>query len=96
MYLGFSGEVLTLSRQLNVVDAGTVIVSHYLARKATGNVAFVSIVLYKFIFSISTGMMWGMNHAILLMFTSPARAASALKIASTSVFLTSVSVCFNP
>ena len=54
---GFSGDVLTLNQQLKVVDCGTVIVSHCLARKATGNVAVDSIVLYKFILSIPTGIM---------------------------------------
>ena len=48
------------------------------------------------IFSASAGITWGMNYEILSRLTLPASAAAPLKIASSSVFLTRVRLCFKP
>ena len=94
--LVFSGAVFTLSRRVKLVDSETDNLSHCLVLYATGSLAFDLIVLQLENFSASARITQGMNHEILSRLTCQVSAAADLKIASSSVFLTRVRLCFNP
>ena len=84
-----------LSRHVKLVDSGTDNISHCLVQYATGSLTFHSIVLIMENCSASAGITRGMNHQILSRLSFPASAAAPLKIASSTVFLTRVRLCFK-
>ena len=94
MYLGFLDADLTFNLYVKLVVCGTEIVSHCLILKPTSKVLLLSIVLYSWNFSASTGVMCGMRHATLLKEILPASACR--KMASASDCLVNVRVCLKP